>query len=182
MQEFEFWQFLLFGAALSSHSLYIKLKLMAVHKQVLLIQKTPAPVTVEKMKALNTLVGSIRLMLVGPIPAMLTPNCRPELCSGALSPSLSIVHCPWQEKCLEYRRMTPMSGEAASVWALQRTSEHLWRRSQHCGWNQCKCWSKCPPGCSRGQSHQCWSPQSPDTAAAESGRNLHPPHLRNRQI
>lgn len=69
-------------------------------------------------------------------------------------------------------------GQAASNWALQRRLGSSRRRSSHFGWSLCKCWSMCPPGCSKERCRRCWSPQSPDRAAGGSGRNLHSPHLK----
>lgn len=60
---------------------------------------------------------------------------------------------------------------AASVRALRKTSERATGRSRR------KCWSKCPPECSRAQSLPGWSPPWPDTAAAGSGTSPRPLHL-----
>lgn len=74
--------------------------------------------------------------------------------------SSAAAHC-WQ--FLSGWWMTQIKGvkseRAASARALQRASARSWHKSRHCEWNRCRCWSKCPAGCSRAQSHPHWSPQ-----------------------
>lgn len=67
---------------------------------------------------------------------------------------------------------------AAGFQVLRRNLVRLSRKSQRFAQSRCKCWSRCPPGCSRGPSHLRWSPPSPDTAAAGWGRSLRRPRLR----
>lgn len=96
---------------------------------------------------------------------------------NSLESSLSPSHWPSLKQCLECSERTSTSGVAASGPAPRGTAACLWCRSRRCEWSLCKCWSTCPPGCSRGRSRLCWSPRWPDTAGGGSGRSLHPPHL-----